>query len=303
MMIKPETFHPEFTGIWIPKEIWYCNELSLLEKHFLIEIEGLDKGQGCYASNEFFSNFFGISKARSSQVINSLVSKDYLKTDLIYKPGTKEVVKRILKIGSKFPKGGSKKSKGGGKFPNCPPLENAEDTNILLTNIDTKTDTILNNIAGSNEPANPVIELFDFGKGQIPEGEPKSKKKAAGKKALTPEEEFDNKCHTSLIEVWVKEIHPDWVNPIDGAEGKSIKLIIPKIKAKLEQNGDAISIEAVTDLFRIICRNLPDFWKQQKLTGINSGFNTIIEQIKHLINNGTSSKGSASNLTTSKYAG
>lgn len=65
-----------FKGIWIPAEIWLNKDLTLLEKVFLVEIDSLDNENGCFASNEYFSNFFGLSKNRCSEVIKSLEKKE-----------------------------------------------------------------------------------------------------------------------------------------------------------------------------------------------------------------------------------
>ena len=65
----------DFKGIWIPKEIWLNQELKLIEKIFLVEIDSLDNENGCFASNQYFANFFGISKGRCSQIISELEKK------------------------------------------------------------------------------------------------------------------------------------------------------------------------------------------------------------------------------------
>lgn len=51
----------DFKGIWIPKEIWLNRELSLPEKILFAEIHSLSGNEGCFASNEYFSEFLGIS--------------------------------------------------------------------------------------------------------------------------------------------------------------------------------------------------------------------------------------------------
>ncbi|PKV49227.1 helix-turn-helix protein [Aquimarina sp. MAR_2010_214] len=66
-----------FKGIWIPKEIWLSKDLSIQEKIFIVEIDSLEdhvKG-GCYAGNKYFSEFFGVSESRVSNIIKTLVSK------------------------------------------------------------------------------------------------------------------------------------------------------------------------------------------------------------------------------------
>lgn len=85
-----------FKGIWIPSEIWLNNNLTLQEKVFLVEINSLDNSNGCFANNEYFANFFNLSKTRVSVVINSLVEKGFITSTLIFKEGTKQILKRVL---------------------------------------------------------------------------------------------------------------------------------------------------------------------------------------------------------------
>lgn len=68
------------------------------EKIFYIEIDSLDNKQGCFASNAYFAEFFGISKTRVSLVIKSLIEKGYVKSEITYKEGTKEILNRVLNI-------------------------------------------------------------------------------------------------------------------------------------------------------------------------------------------------------------
>lgn len=65
----------DFKGIWIPKELWLAEDLTLQEKVFLAEIDSLDQDEGCYASNRYFAKFFGLSMKRVSFIINSLCQK------------------------------------------------------------------------------------------------------------------------------------------------------------------------------------------------------------------------------------
>ena len=88
----------DFKGIWIPKELWLLKDLSLLEKVMLIEIDSLDNENGCYASNDYFADFFGLSKGRISKVINNLVKRGFITSELKYQKGTQLIEKRILKI-------------------------------------------------------------------------------------------------------------------------------------------------------------------------------------------------------------
>lgn len=70
----------EFKGVWIPKHIWLNPTLSPIEKLFLAEIDSLDNDdeKGCFASNEYFGNFFGISEGSAANIISSLRKRGYV---------------------------------------------------------------------------------------------------------------------------------------------------------------------------------------------------------------------------------
>lgn len=87
----------KFKGIWIPKEIWLTNDLTLQEKVILVEIDSLDDEEtGCYASNKYFSKFFNLTNGRVSQIIKSLKEKGYLDVTLHYSGN--EITERVIKI-------------------------------------------------------------------------------------------------------------------------------------------------------------------------------------------------------------
>jgi hypothetical protein len=115
----------EFKGVWIPKDVWLAKDLSLIEKVFLIEIDSLDGKDGCYASNQYFAEFFSISKTRCSQIINSLKSKKYIDVEII-KEG-KEIKKRVIRVLNIL--------KRGGKYSKEVYLENCKENNTSINNI------------------------------------------------------------------------------------------------------------------------------------------------------------------------
>ena len=86
----------KFEGIWIPRDIWLSEKLSLQEKVFLVEINSLDNEDGCYANNEYFSKFFGLSKTRVSEVINSLVEKGCISSSIKVEEGNKRILKTLI---------------------------------------------------------------------------------------------------------------------------------------------------------------------------------------------------------------
>ena len=82
----------EWKGIWIPKEIWLNEDLTLQEKIFLVEIMSLDGENGCFASNDYFAKFFKISKTRVSLVIKSLIDKKFLSSHISIDMGNRWVL-------------------------------------------------------------------------------------------------------------------------------------------------------------------------------------------------------------------
>lgn len=86
-----------FKGVWISKEIWENKSLTLMEKVFLVEIDSLDNEQGCFASNAYFSGFFGLSKSRCTEIIKSLESKKMIQIEHVF-DDKKAIKKRVLKV-------------------------------------------------------------------------------------------------------------------------------------------------------------------------------------------------------------
>jgi hypothetical protein len=98
-----------------------------MEKLLLVEINSLDNQEGCYASNQYFADFFNLSTSRISEIVNSLVEKKYITSKLIYEG--LQVKMRVLKTSLVFgkPKGGIRKTEGGYS-------EKAKDNNTLINN-------------------------------------------------------------------------------------------------------------------------------------------------------------------------
>ena len=88
----------KFKGVWIDRQIWLDKDLTIYEKFLLVEIDSLDNNSSCFASNDYFAEFMDLKKRRIQDIIQSLEKKGYLKRELIFKPGTKLVAKRLLKV-------------------------------------------------------------------------------------------------------------------------------------------------------------------------------------------------------------
>ena len=150
-----------FKGVWIPKEIWESDELTLREKVFLVEIDSLDGDDGCYASNDHFAKFFGLSKNRCSEVINSLNHKGYITIRYLYKDKTKQIEKRIIKIvktkyfGIRKTDRGIRKTDRGIRKTEGGYSEKCEDNNTLINNT-------INNTINNNTCDDIYKKVFDY---------------------------------------------------------------------------------------------------------------------------------------------
>lgn len=67
-----------FRGIWIPSEIWLAQDLNAGEKALIGEIDSLDRGDGCFASNTHLAKFVGVTPGRLANVITGLRKKGYI---------------------------------------------------------------------------------------------------------------------------------------------------------------------------------------------------------------------------------
>ncbi len=76
--MDPKKQKRKFKGIWIPAKLWLDDQITAQEKLFLAEISSLDGPRGCFASNEYFADFFQLSVRRVSEIINALVKKELI---------------------------------------------------------------------------------------------------------------------------------------------------------------------------------------------------------------------------------
>ena len=120
----------------------------------IVEIDSLDNENGCFASNEYFSNFFGLSKDRVSKLISGLKEKGYIDVSYQYKSGTKSIERRVVKITDRYRR---KQLEGIGENNYRGIGENAKDNNTLFNNTENNTFNKKNSV----EPSSTMSELFE----------------------------------------------------------------------------------------------------------------------------------------------
>ncbi len=85
----------------IPANVRYDADLTPNAKLLYGEITALCNEKGyCWASNDYFSKLYGVSKSSITRWVSALVNKGYIFNEVIYKEGSKEVLNRYLKLTS-----------------------------------------------------------------------------------------------------------------------------------------------------------------------------------------------------------
>lgn len=100
----------DFKWIRIPKEIRLTKELTLQEKIMYVELNSLDNNDWCTAWNKYFSEFFDLWEERISRIIQSLVKKWYILSEIDKVNGNKRIIRTkdpiLQKVDSYPTKGG-----------------------------------------------------------------------------------------------------------------------------------------------------------------------------------------------------
>ena len=119
---------PSFYSI-LPAKVRYDKELKDKAKLIYSEITSLSNSDGeCYALNEYFCNLYDISEATITRIMRQLKNKKFIEIEYIYKEGSKEILKRVIKIPQTFYDEGASKMTPRG-------VKNDGDNNIKKYNI------------------------------------------------------------------------------------------------------------------------------------------------------------------------
>ena len=89
----------DFKGYYsiIPAHVRYDKDLTPNAKLLYAEITSLCNEKGyCWANNSYFAELYGVTTVSISKWIKSLVEKGYISTEIEYKEGSKEILKRYI---------------------------------------------------------------------------------------------------------------------------------------------------------------------------------------------------------------
>lgn len=218
----------DFKGVWIPKEVWLNKNLTPIEKFFLIEIESLDNEKGCYASNAHFSELFGLTKGRCTQIIKSLEAKNVL-TIHLQRDG-KLIKKRTLKVVNILNRGYLENDRGVVRKCRGGYLENAQGNN-------TKEQYNKRSLSKNKFSDDDLILakfIFEKIKALNPENKKHDLKKWAEKIRVMREQ--DNRTHKQIQDVFVFSNQDGFwqgvIIGIDSLRKNFDKLLIKKNKSR-----------------------------------------------------------------------
>lgn len=95
-MPEEKSFNRGFKGIWIPKEIWFDENLNPSEKILFAEVDSLDSDETrCIASDEYLMNMMQCSKPTLHRMLKKLKDLNYI--SVISFDGRKRVMGSNLK--------------------------------------------------------------------------------------------------------------------------------------------------------------------------------------------------------------
>lgn len=129
---------PGYYGI-LPASIRYDKNLKPMEKIMYSELTALSNKNGyCNATNSYFAELYEVSKNTVSLWISDLEKAGYIKTKLIYEPGTKNIKERRIYIADPITKNDDtcheKEVDPITKNDDTPITKNREDNNTSINN-------------------------------------------------------------------------------------------------------------------------------------------------------------------------
>jgi len=269
-----ENNNPNYYAI-IPANVRYDKDLTANAKLLYGEITALCNSKGyCWATNEYFAELYGVANETISRWVSSLVKKGYLISKIKFKNGTKEIESRLLKIVTPID-----------DFVNTSPQKDQYPIDDFVNTSPQKDQYPIDENVKEN---NTINNTNEYNKGNA--------------RISSPKDEFLNDCFIACKKFFLQELHPGW--KFNATQGSALKAMIKNIKADIEKNGTIGTVENVTGMFKIICENLPDWYRDKNLNVINGAYNTIIEQIKNIKNGTDSSRKSSRNdvFATSIFA-
>lgn len=136
----------------------------------------------------------------------------------------------------------------------------------VVHDVNCKNNNIKNNIEDNLNIINEQSSLFEFDN---------SKSDNVGQESNDKKEQT---LYQKMVEYWLKVFHPDW--SFGATDGKKIKSLIKKLQKSLSATKQDYTDQDVLDLFKAFCTKLPEFYKSQTLSVLDSKYDSIVDEIK-----------------------
>ena len=132
---------PNYYAI-IPADVRYDKSLKDKAKLLYGEITALSNKDGyCYANNKYFADLYQVNIRTIKDLIKSLIDRGYIKSVIVYKDNSKEVMQRKLYLVKKFSLPGEEIFTRGGEeifTENNTSINNKKENIIINNNIKEK---------------------------------------------------------------------------------------------------------------------------------------------------------------------
>lgn len=163
----------QFLGIWIPREIYLNKNLSWTDKILVVEIHSLDNERGCFASNDYFAEFLGVTKTTISTSVSKLKKLGFI--EQVSFDGRTRILKAVFKNSNsqslnKF-KGSHKENLIHNKTSNKTSIKTINKSNIdlrklkfindvslLNESVETQNDFVMYWTESTNSKSNPKMK-------------------------------------------------------------------------------------------------------------------------------------------------
>lgn len=98
----------------LPADVRYDKDLIPNAKLLYAEITVLTQANGvCWASDNYFMDLYGVKRQTVQRWLKMLEDKGYIKREVVYKEGTKEIERRYIRVCTKKRQGYTQKSDKG----------------------------------------------------------------------------------------------------------------------------------------------------------------------------------------------
>lgn len=146
----------DFKGVWIPKHIWLNEELSMLDKVLLVEIDSLDNSErGCFASNKYLADFCQCSESAVSKSISKLIKMGLLSIKNF--DGRKRELKSFMSRRVKSNSQPSKIYESDSQNLQHNNIVNKKDNNTIINSADAQPSKPKNNSKGQLIPTETKV--------------------------------------------------------------------------------------------------------------------------------------------------